>query len=153
MIADRGRLVVIFLQERHVDSMQKALSPVGVCMCMLHSAGWHALASISALVWSWHHTHAEHGMVAQVQAQPGVHHVLLHTPDGRLRPSYPPPHPPTPYAQQRPLASAHLAGVPGQQLMMVIPHSPQVKEVPGSTCKRRHKASICPNTGGLCKEL
>lgn len=62
MIADRGRLVVIFLQERHVDSMQKALSPVCVCMCMLHSAGWHALASISALVWSWHHTHAEQGM-------------------------------------------------------------------------------------------
>lgn len=54
--------------------------------------------------------------------------VLLQTPDGRgMRPPYPfPHHPPAPpRCQHSPLASA--PPLTGQHLMMVLPHSPQVK--------------------------
>lgn len=76
-------------------------------------------------------THAMQGMVAQVQAQPGTHPVLMQSPDGRgLRPPYPPSHhPPVPYGQHSPMASAPPAA--GQHLMMVVPHSPQVNAAQG----------------------
>ena len=80
-------------------------------------------------------------MVAQVQAQPAMHQVLLQTPDGRLRPPYPPLHALASYAQPRPLAPAHLGGVPGQQLMLVVPHSPQVTDTVASTNQKQQKAS------------
>ena len=87
-------------------------------------------------------TREEQGMVAQVQAQPAMHQVLLQTPDGRLRPPYPPLHPPACYAQPRPLAPAHLGGVPGQQLMLVMPHSPQVTDAVASTMKNNKKQAL-----------
>lgn len=71
--------------------------------------------------------HAMQGMAMQLQAQPGMQQVLIQSPDGRgVRPPYPHPHHPlAPYGQQSPLASAPPTA--GQHVMMVLPHSPQVK--------------------------
>ena len=67
-------------------------------------------------------------MVAPMQAQPGMQQALVQTPDGRgMRPPYPYPHhpPAPPCGPHSPLASAPPRA--GQHVMMVLPHSPQVK--------------------------
>lgn len=126
---------------------------VSLVSSCVHMLAQHRLADSWALISeALHHTYREQGMAVQVQAQPGMHQVLVQAPDVRLRPPYLPLHPPAPYAQQRPPASVHLGGVAGQQLMLVVPHSPQVIESDTVASSSKDNSKL-QKSGGLWEGL
>ncbi len=68
-------------------------------------------------------------MLAQMQAQqgqPGMHTVMVQSPNGTYGPAYPSPLAPSPYAHQLPSGSAQVAAAGMQQIMYAMPHHAQV---------------------------
>lgn len=68
-------------------------------------------------------------MLAQMQAQqgqPGMHTVMVQSPNGAYGPAFPSPLAPSPYAHQLPSGSAQVAAAGMQQIMYAIPQHAQV---------------------------
>lgn len=65
-------------------------------------------------------------MLAQVQAQPGMHTVMVQPPNGAYGPAYPSPLAVSPYAHQLPSGSAQMAAASMQQIMYAVPQHAQV---------------------------
>lgn len=81
-------------------------------------------------------------MLAQMQAQqsqPGMHTVMVQSPNGAYGPAYPSPLAPSPYAHQLPSGSAQMAAAGMQQIMYAIPQHAQVGILPPA----------CTSTNGL----
>ena len=85
-------------------------------------------------------------MLAQMQAQqsqPGMHTVMVQSPNGAYGPAYPSPLAPSPYAHQLPSGSAQVAAAGMQQIMYAIPQHAQVGTL--------HPA--CTSTNGLTRAI